>query len=265
MRMLAIDMDGTCLNNKHRISGKTMTALQEAATAGIEIVPTTGSALSCLPHQLRNCKYIRYVISSNGAVVSDLHTGQMIFKEMIPCDTASTILDACGKAGVGITAHIKNESIVEGKVLAALGRLSYGPDASRNICVQSISKHLEERREDIEEIQLFLFSHDSSDKVLEILKGYKGITAVAAPKYIEIFSENATKGNAVAALCAHLGIRTDQVACIGDGENDLSMFEKCGMTFAMANGIPKLKNAADHIVPSNNKHGVAVAIQEYLL
>ena len=69
MRMLAIDMDGTCLNDRHRISGKNLNALRMAAEAGIEIVPTTGRALSCLPHQLRTEKYIRYVISANGAVV----------------------------------------------------------------------------------------------------------------------------------------------------------------------------------------------------
>ena len=53
MKLLALDMDGTCLNSYSKISPTTMDALYLARTSGIEIVPTTGRALSCIPHQLR--------------------------------------------------------------------------------------------------------------------------------------------------------------------------------------------------------------------
>lgn len=56
IQLLAIDMDGTCLNQHSKISAKTMTALKLAAKAGIQIVPATGRALSCLPYQLSNQK-----------------------------------------------------------------------------------------------------------------------------------------------------------------------------------------------------------------
>ena len=48
IRMLAIDMDGTCLNEKSKISAQTLQALEQAAKEGICVVPTTGRALSCL-------------------------------------------------------------------------------------------------------------------------------------------------------------------------------------------------------------------------
>ena len=72
MKLLALDMDGTCLNSYSKISPTTMDALYLARTSGIEIVPTTGRALSCIPHQLRKTGLFRYVISSNGAVAVDL-------------------------------------------------------------------------------------------------------------------------------------------------------------------------------------------------
>ncbi len=56
MKLLALDMDGTCLNSYSKISPTTMDALYLARTSGIEIVPTTGRALSCIPHQLRKTR-----------------------------------------------------------------------------------------------------------------------------------------------------------------------------------------------------------------
>lgn len=265
MRMLAIDMDGTCLNDRHRISGKNLNALRMAAEAGIEIVPTTGRALSCLPYQLRSEKYIRYIISSNGAVVTDLKDKQTIFEALIPCDTALSILKECEGMGLGVMAHADTDSLVEGKTLAAFGRLSYGRDASNSICVRSISEYLKANRADVEELQFFLFSAGTYERTMKVLEKYPSIIAASASKYVEAFSAEATKGNAVAALAAHLGFRKEHIACVGDSENDLPMFRSAGLKFAMGNAVQELKDAADHVVPSNNKDGVAAVIQRYLL
>ncbi|MCD8325138.1 MAG: HAD hydrolase family protein [Lachnospiraceae bacterium] len=42
IRLLAIDMDGTCLNPRSKISEQTMKALKACADAGVMIVPTKG-------------------------------------------------------------------------------------------------------------------------------------------------------------------------------------------------------------------------------
>lgn len=78
IRIFAIDMDGTCLNSRNRIDPETIVMLYRAKQAGIEIVPTTGRSLSCLPHQLLPLTDLyRYIISSNGAVITDTETGRI--------------------------------------------------------------------------------------------------------------------------------------------------------------------------------------------
>ena len=49
IRLLAIDMDGTCLTSRKRITDSTLSALSDAAAQGVEIVPTTGRPLTCAP------------------------------------------------------------------------------------------------------------------------------------------------------------------------------------------------------------------------
>ena len=80
IKLLAVDMDGTCLNTKSNISEETLVWLQRAKARGVEIVPTTGRALSCLPHQLEGQNLFRYVITSNGAVVTDLKERERCFR-----------------------------------------------------------------------------------------------------------------------------------------------------------------------------------------
>ena len=72
VQLLAVDMDGTCLNSRQHISDRTLGALRRAAEAGIEIVPTTGRTGTCLPSDLKEEHYIRYVITSNDARVTDI-------------------------------------------------------------------------------------------------------------------------------------------------------------------------------------------------
>lgn len=265
MKLLAIDMDGTCLNEKSKITPRTMAALQQAAEAGIQVVPTTGRTLSCIPHQLREQNFYRYVISSNGARITDVKTGETIFRALIPENTAQQLLDACKALPLGITAHAENDFYIQGRCLSAMGHLIYGRDADRSIRVRDVSKVLRDSRHDVEELQLFFFSPRAQQQVKDLLSEYPGLSAAYTRQYVEIFSVRANKGAALAALAGQLSVPKAEITCIGDGENDLSMFRQAGLRFAMGNGVPALKAQADHVLPSNRADGVAEAITNYLL
>lgn len=52
IKLLMIDMDGTCLDSRSRMTDRTLRALRRAAAEGIIVVPATGRNLGCLPHRL---------------------------------------------------------------------------------------------------------------------------------------------------------------------------------------------------------------------
>ena len=52
---------------------------------------------------------------------------------------------------------------------------------------------------------------------------------------------------------------------VGDGNNDLPLFELAGWKVAMGNGADVLKEAADWIAPSVDEDGLAVAIERFIL
>ncbi|MCD8379834.1 MAG: Cof-type HAD-IIB family hydrolase [Lachnospiraceae bacterium] len=266
IRFLAIDMDGTCLNPHSKISEQTMNALKACADAGVMIVPTTGRALSCLPYQLaENPDLYRYVISSNGAQITDCHNRSSVYQVPIDKECALSLLESCRKERLGITAHISQEYLMQGKILIFIGRIIYGKDAGNTIYVKDMSDTIRQTGGVLEELQFYFLSQTARENVRDIMKCFPELSAAYDRSYVEIFSKDASKGNALSELSSYLQIDPEQVACIGDGENDLSLFQAAGIKFAMGNAVPDLKSAADIILPSNKDDGVAYAITNYIL
>ncbi len=265
MRLFAIDMDGTCLDGRSRIPPENLAAMRRAAAAGVEIVPATGRALSCLPYQLAGEDYIRYVISSNGAAVTDIMAGRELYRAPIPPGTAEAVLSECMGAGIGITIHAGHGFYILGRGLYLLGRAVYGRDARRAKCVRGLSPVLRGHAGDIEELQLFCFSAASRGAAREILAGHPELCAAWDSHYVEVVSRDAGKGTALRALLGRLGVEKCEAACIGDGENDAGMFRESGLAIAVGNASEALKAAARYVVASNGRGGVAEAIGKYIL
>ncbi len=90
-------------------------------------------------------------------------------------------------------------------------------------------------------------------------------TAVRSQSYyLDVTPPGLDKGTFVEAMARHLGISTDQIATIGDMQNDLAMFRKSGMSIAMGNATDDVKKVATHVTTSNEEEGFAGAIEMVL-
>ena len=78
--------------------------------------------------------------------------------------------------------------------------------------------------------------------------------------YLDVTPPGHDKGTFVAAMARRLGISTDAVATIGDMQNDLSMFAKSGVSFAMGNATDDVKKCATHVTDTNEHDGFARAM-----
>jgi len=63
---------------------------------------------------------------------------------------------------------------------------------------------------------------------------------------------------------ARVGGPLSQTLAFGDYLNDTELLAAAGTSYAMANGHPQLKAAADHIAPSNEENGVVRVLQQLL-
>ena len=62
-----------------------------------------------------------------------------------------------------------------------------------------------------------------------------------------------------------LAVPLAEIAVIGDGSNDVAMFERSGLSIAMGNASPAVQQAADFVTDSNRDEGFANAIERFIL
>lgn len=114
-------------------------------------------------------------------------------------------------------------------------------------------------------------SADDMPKILKIARLIPTVTAHAVQSWtanafdIHITHELATKKHALQSLLNRLGVDHSKAMVVGDGGNDLPLFELAGWKVAMGNAQPELKAAADWIAPSVEQDGLAVAIEKFIL
>ncbi|MBR1266704.1 HAD family phosphatase [Bradyrhizobium sp. AUGA SZCCT0222] len=82
--------------------------------------------------------------------------------------------------------------------------------------------------------------------------------------YLDVTPAGHDKGTFVENIAKRLGISTDAVATIGDMQNDLPMFARSGMSFAMGNAADDIKQRATHVTDTNERDGFARAMETIL-
>jgi Cof subfamily protein (haloacid dehalogenase superfamily) len=82
--------------------------------------------------------------------------------------------------------------------------------------------------------------------------------------YLDVTPPGHDKGTFVEAMAKRLGISTAAVATIGDMQNDLPMFARSGVSFAMGNATDDVKKHATHVTDSNERDGFAAAMETVL-
>ena len=83
--------------------------------------------------------------------------------------------------------------------------------------------------------------------------------------YLDITHPLANKGAALSEIAKLLGIPLAEIAVIGDGGNDVAMFERAGLSIAMGNASPQVQRKADFVTDSNGDDGFANAIERFIL
>jgi len=270
IRIIALDLDGTLLNSDKQLTAGNRAALERAARAGIEIVPTTGRFYGAMPQVIREFPFVRYAITINGAEVADLQTGQVIYKAELPwqqaveimslLDTLPVLYDCYMDGGAFMTASFWDR-------IDEMASIHHYRKMLRELRkpVPELKAFVSEQQRGIQKMQFFTNVPELRLKILEELpRLFDGLSVSSAVvDNVEINQAHANKGEALMALASHLGVPRDGVMSFGDGLNDLSMLRAAGVGVAMANACPEAMEAADHITLSCDEDGVAAAIETF--
>ncbi|MCD7951308.1 MAG: Cof-type HAD-IIB family hydrolase [Erysipelotrichaceae bacterium] len=130
--------------------------------------------------------------------------------------------------------------------------------------VDDLESYLKDK--DVIKIEGFEIGHDIIDEVKSQLLNYSNICVSSSFfNNIEVTDINATKGKILHQAIDLLHIQSHEVLILGDGLNDLTLFEQFENTVAVENAVAEIKQQAKFIVSSCENDGVAEAIEKYVL
>ncbi len=270
IRIIALDLDGTLLNSDKELTSGNLAALERAAKAGIEIVPTTGRFYGGMPEVIRALPFVRYAITVNGAQVADLRTGEVLYRSELPWEQAVEIMALLDGYPVIYDCYQDNAAWMTGAQKEHIDRIVSSPHYRVMLHelrrpVPELKQLLTQRRRGVQKVQFFTDQPQLRlDLMEELPRRFDDLcVSSSVSDNVEINQLHANKGEALLALANHLNIPRAATLAFGDGLNDLSMLREAGIGVVMSNAEDEVKAAAAHITLSCDEDGVARGIEKF--
>lgn len=269
IKCIALDMDGTVLNGRGELSRANQEILEEAANRGIEVVIASGRSLYSLPDAVVRISGIRYAITSNGAAVYDLKTGECLKKYYLTSKSVEEILSYTEGKQVVFEAFIEGKPYAQKEYIqdpvrfgATCRAVSY--IQRTRIPVDDMRSFLKENKEVLESVDIVVREEAFKKEIWKMLEEQIEDVYITSsvPQLLEISYRDCGKEKAAAYLLEYLGLNREELAAFGDGDNDGALLEFAGIGVAMENATKECRKKADWVTFSNEEDGVAAGIRK---
>lgn len=264
IKLFAIDMDGTLLNSNSDISEKNIEAIKELNQAGIKTVLTSGRVSSSVDYFNEKIGIDNPMVANNGAVIK-LSKDEVLATHPLDDDELINLLEFCDENEFSFNFYDANTFYTNRLILERLNHLkidsNYGMNYQCDIYVSSNPYKELKRRKHMANKMLIsgLDSHPyGQEKAVKIIEDRflnELYVTSSGFGFIEIMHKNVDKWSSILELAKFLGINSNEIAAIGDSNNDLPMIENSRISFAMGNANESVKNAASHVVLDNDSDG----------
>jgi len=272
IRLLGLDLDGTLLNNKKQINGPDEDRIKKTMQKGIIVVPVTGRPLKGIPENIKKLFHSSYMITSNGAVTTDIKLQKNIDGAYLNSKKVLDIVELLQSQKEEVMVEVFADGIgyVQKKQLDVIKELYRGTNLesyfhTSRIPINDIKSLIVSRNDDIAEISIMTRSIAIKNKIQKLLNVFADIKITSSVQTdLEINALNAGKGLALLRLAKRLGIQSSEIMACGDSGNDIEMLQSARIAVAMGNANEEVKSVADYVTSSNEENGVAYAIDRYI-
>lgn len=269
IKVIAIDMDGTLLNDVKAISAKNQAALAQAISHGIQVVICTGRNYPGVERFLKDMPLSEakeYVIVNNGGSIHQLPSDAVIhetflneaqrcsiYNEVVTKGIPGVQLTSLGHTTLNLIDEVDpNPNLLyDSEQLETEITYITGQDFMQSPCLKAVAFA---DAEVLDQLEAHL-----SDELRENINVVRSLDIL-----LEFLPKSVSKASALQWLATELKVSPHEIMAIGDERNDLEMLQFAGRSYAMGNAHPELKEIADYVALNNEEDGVAWAIEHYL-
>lgn len=262
-KLIAVDLDGTLLNDGGQITPETINAINAATSRNVIFTISTGRPIQGVGKYVTLLNLQAPIITYNGAMIVQSNTKETLFSQALTYQDAINVLNTGIKMGATmcVWSHDKlycnvfNEKVDFYQSVSGVKPILM--DDYEALARSGITKIL--WSDDAEVIA-------NMQRRLQQVTFDKVTYCTSRPIFLEFYHSDVSKAEAMKNIGRLYGIEREEMIAIGDGYNDLPMIEYAGLGVAMANATDYVKQRADYVTHhSNNDDGVAEVIKKFVL
>lgn len=266
-KIVFIDIDGTLKNEKRETTNRTKDAILKCTQKGILVVICSGRPKHSVEEISKDANASKYIIASNGAQIYDYDKNRTIFLNPMKKEACKKLYDIAIDNDCKFIMNLEACRVITRKDFSSkkddvLLDLPIDEFINKNEIMQcliqdSSFEKIRSLKEEVEKIE-----------EVEIKNQSKCLTNPNIPPrettYYDIADIKTSKGLGVEKLCEFLNIDLKEAVAIGDDFNDISMFEKVGLSVVMGNANDTVKKCAKIVTEDNDNDGVAIFLEDLL-
>lgn len=262
IRLIAVDLDGTLLDEAGEVPPGTWGLLDRLRQRDIMFAPASGRQYAKLLDVFAGHTESMVMISENGNFV--VRDGVELASSVMGPDVVRRIVEHARtlrrRLGVRVVLCGKRAAYVEPSedAFVAVEVTPYFSDIEEVPDLLAVTDDI---------LKLSVFSPGDAETLLApefapFSDSFKVV--VTTTNWVDIMQPDANKGTALRAVQGVLGVTREQTMAFGDYPNDLEMLDAAAWSYAMGNAHPEVKARAKHLAPSNAEHGVLKVITDVL-
>ena len=261
--LIAIDMDGTLLNDKSKVSFWSKRYLKKLDKQGHIVVLASGRPARALKYFYNQIGLTGPIICYNGA--HTFHPNDDKFPTTSFNFPKEFVKDVYYEVGTDVCTNCMCETDSEIWLVNEdqdLNRFFWHVDM--DIIYGDIKDTLDK---DPWTFIMQLKDRDHNDVIKAAINKHKdfAVRFWTTYPYAEVYNKETSKAACIKQIAEYYNIPKEYTIGIGDANNDIEMLEECGIGIAMKNGNKNVKAIAKYISKKDNNHNGAIhAIKEVL-
>lgn len=275
IKLIVTDLDGTLMAPDHTtVTERTRRALKEAHDKGVKTAIATGRTISLIGMVTNQVDFIDYVIYSNGAAVYDRVNKKLIYTSFFDTENALELAKFLDSEPVFYEIYANGWSYIRNDKVSLFDMGNLPKDfideiTKHTVFVDDMCEII--KKSDVEKFNISSMAPERAEYITEKLISFKdtewtsSLPGSKVQNQMEFMKKGVNKGAAVKGMCSVLGISPESVMAFGDAQNDGSMLELAGWSFAMGNACEECRQTAKYITDTNANNGLAKAVEEYVL
>jgi hydroxymethylpyrimidine pyrophosphatase-like HAD family hydrolase len=279
--VIAVDLDGTLVDSRGRISKENQAALAAARAAGIEVVIATGRTWSECRTLLDGAGVHGAVITAGGSRLVEHPANTTLDVLGLPQDVAQHAAEVLIEHGLGVLLLL--DPATHGVEYVHVGTQPLHPVSTWWHERHGHAMHVEGDPHEacsmgtVLRVAAIADAETFAQPVAALKRAlgdgarvwhWEALTDPAlghAPVHLlEVFDPGAGKWAMLQRWCASIGRDPERIAAFGDGLNDVELVQRAPLGIAMGNADARVLAVADHVAPSHDDHGVAMTIDAML-